>query len=425
MFVDSGAFCLQPPLTPQQLPTVLSRTFSSLQYPNYRLWFYGQTISLFGTWMQSSAQGFLVYEITGSKAYLGYVGFAAGIPSLLGMNLYGGVIADRISRRTLLVITQTVMMILAFILAGLVFAEVVQAWHIILLASLLGIANGLDAPARLSFVVEMVDRKEVTNAVALNATMFNIGTLFGPVIGSLTYAAFGPGWCFTINGISYLAVIAALLLMRLEPQPQNTHRGSFRQEIIDGFRYTRSEGVVRVLVVNMAIVSLFGISLLNLLPAWSVEILGGDVKTNGILMASRGFGALVAAMMLAVFSHYPVRGKLWTIGSLVMPFALFLFSQTNLLAASMIALAITGWCFITQANTSNALLQNRVPDELRGRVMGIYSWVFFGSMPIGSILTGQSAEVIGMPSTIVIGAIICLATALFVFLRTPAIRRLH
>jgi MFS family permease len=375
--------------------------------------------------MQSSAQGFLVYELTGSKAYLGYVGFAAGIPSLLGMNLYGGVIADRIPRRTLLVITQIVMMILAFVLAGLVFAEVVQAWHIILLASLLGIANALDAPARLSFVVEMVDRKEVTNAVALNATMFNIGTLFGPVIGSLTYAAFGPGWCFTINGISYLAVIAALLLMRLDPQPQNTHHASFRQEIIDGFRYTRSEGVVRVLVVNMAIISLFGISLLNLLPAWSVEILGGDVRTNGILMASRGFGALVAAVMLAVMSQFPVRGKLWTIGGLLMPFSLFFFSQSTVLVGSMITLAVTGWCFITQANTSNAILQNRIPDELRGRVMGIYSWVFFGSMPLGSILTGQSAEAIGLPPTIVIGAVICLAAALFVFLRTPTIRRLH
>jgi MFS family permease len=416
---------LESSKTLKKIPAILNRSFTSLQYPNYRLWFFGQMISLFGTWMQSSAQGFLVYELTESKAYLGYVGFAAGIPSLLGMNLYGGVIADRLPRRRLLVIAQTAMMILAFILAGLVFAEVVQAWHIILLAFLLGIANGIDAPARLSFVVEMVDRKEVTNAVALNATMFNIGTLFGPMIGSLTYAAFGPGWCFTINGISYLAVIAALLLMHLEPQPRNSRQTSVRQEIVNGFQYTRSDTVTRVLVINMAIVSLFGISLLNLLPAWSVEILGGDVRTNGYLMASRGFGALTAAMMLAVLSHYPVRGKLWTIGSLVMPFSLFLFSQSNLMIASMLTLAITGWCFITQANTSNAILQNRIPDELRGRVMGIYSWVFFGSMPLGSILTGQSAEAIGLPFTVIAGAIICLFSGLIVFLRLPAIRRLH
>jgi MFS family permease len=341
------------------------------------------------------------------------------------MNLYAGVVADRISRRTLMIITQTSMMILAFVLAGLVFAGAVQPWQIIVLAFLLGVANALDAPARLAFVVELVDRKEVTNAVALNATMFNMGTVFGPALAGLTYAAFGPAWCFAINGLSFLAVIAALLLMHLEPQPPKILQASVSKEMVEGFRYTRSDKVVRTLVLNMALISLFGISLLTLMPAWSVEMLGGDVRTNGLLMSARGIGALIAALMLAAMSHLAVRGKLWTIGSLVMPFSLLAFSQIRLLSPAMLTIAVTGWCFITQANVSNAMLQNRIPDELRGRVMGIYSWVFFGSMPIGSFLAGQAATYIGLPATLIAGALICLVPAVVIFLTIPEIRRLE
>ncbi len=407
------------------LPSKLGNTFSSLQYPNYRLWFFGQMISLFGTWMQSTAQGYLVYELTGSAAYLGYVGFASGLPSLLLMNLFGGVIADRIPRRTLMVITQTVMMLLAFILAALVFAGLIQPWHIILLAFFLGIANAFDAPARLAFVVEIVDRKDLTNAIALNATMFNMGTVFGPAIAGLTYAAFGPAWCFAINGISFLAVIAALLLMRLDAFTAPARKASMASELKEGFKYIFSEKVVRVIVTNMAIIGLFGISLMTLLPAWSVEILGGDVKTNGALMSARGIGALTGAIMLAALSHRPIHGRLWTIGGLLLPVSLLLFSQSTWLPLSLAILVVTGWTFITQANTSNAMIQNRVPDALRGRVMGIYSLVFFGSMPIGSFLAGQSATIFGLPPTVVAGALACLAMALFIYLRIPSLRKIE
>ncbi len=385
----------------------------------------GQTVSLFGTWMQNTAQGYLVYEITGSSAYLGYVGFAAGLPALFLMNLLGGVIADRVSRRKMLIATQTAMMCLAFILAGLVFSGRVQPWHIIVLAFFLGVANSFDAPARLAFVVEMVERKDLTNAIALNATMFNLGTVFGPAIAGLTYAAVGPGWCFTINGITYLAVIAALLLMRIEPASHPVQHAHILRELVDGFKYTFSEQVVRVIVLSMAVVSLFGISLFTLMPAWSVEVLGGDVRTNGLLMSARGIGALVAALMLAALSHSTVRGKLWTIGSFLMPISLIFFSQVTWIPASLFIIAFTGWAFITQANASNALIQNRISDEMRGRVMGIYSLVFFGTMPIGSMLAGQSATWIGLPQTLVIAALVCLLAAVFVILRFPAIRRLE
>jgi MFS family permease len=416
---------LNPGSIIKALPSKISSTFSSLQYPNYRLWFFGQMISLFGTWMQSAAQGYLVYELTGSAAYLGYVGFASGLPSLLLMNLFGGVIADRIPRRTLMVITQTAMMILAFILAALVYTGLIQPWHIILLAFLLGIVNAFDAPARLAFVVEIVDRKDLTNAIALNATMFNMGTVFGPAIAGLTYAAFGPAWCFALNGVSFLAVIGALLLMRLEPSSIPARKVSIVSELKEGFKYTFTEKTVRVIVMNMAIIGLFGISLMTLLPAWSVEILGGDVKTNGALMSARGIGALTGAIMLAALSHRPIHGKLWTIGGLLLPVSLLLFSQSTWLPLSLIILTVTGWTFITQANTSNAMIQNRVPDALRGRVMGIYSLVFFGSMPIGSFLAGQSATIFGLPPTVVASALVCLAMAIIIYTRIPGIRKIE
>jgi len=384
----------------------------------------GQTVSLFGTWMQNTAQGYLVYELTGSSAYLGYVGFAAGLPSLMMLNMVGGVIADRVSRRKMIIATQSAMMCLAFILAALVFTGAVQPWQIIVLAFCLGVANAFDAPARLAFVVEMVDRKDLTNAIALNATMFNLGTVFGPAIAGLTYAAVGPAWCFTINGLTYLAVITALLLMRFEPVEKPPHHARVIVELVEGFKYTFSEGIVRVIVINMAIISLFGISLLTLMPAWSVEVLGGDVRTNGLLMSARGLGALVAALTLAALSHSAVRGKLWTIGSFLLPFSMLLFSYARWLPASLLVIAFTGWSFITLANASNAMIQNRISDEMRGRVMGLYSLVFFGTMPIGSILAGQSATYLGLPQTFIAGALVCLAAALLVLLRFPSIRKL-
>src|SRR5215210_4691678 len=194
--------------------TFWQRTFAALQYPNYRLWFQGQLVSMVGTWMQITAQGFLIFQLTHSTAYLGYVGFAGGVPSLLFM-LFGGVIADRVARRKLLVITQSTMMLLALILAALTFAQLVQPWHIVLLALALGTANAFDAPAAQAFVLELVDRQELTNTIALNASLFNLATVVGPTVAGLTYAAFGAAWCFTLNGLSYVSVIVALLLMRL------------------------------------------------------------------------------------------------------------------------------------------------------------------------------------------------------------------
>lgn len=402
----------------------LKETFAALQYPNYRLWFSGQLVSLIGTWMQNTAQGYLVYEITQSPAYLGYVGFASGLPSWLFM-LYGGVIADRIPRRTLLVITQFSMMILAFILALLVFTEQVQAWMIVGLAFLLGIANAFDAPARVSFVAELVDRKDLTNGIALNATMFNSATVVGPAIAGIAYAALGPAWCFMVNGLSFLAVIIALLLMRLPKTKPSSNRASTLVDLREGIRFAVGHQVIRTLIISIGVMSLFGLSLMTLLPAWASNVLGGDARTYGVLLSGRGIGALIGALMIASLGRSNIRGRLWTIGNLTMPILMIVFALLRWLPFSLAAIILVGWSFMVQVNTSNAIVQTQVEDQLRGRVMSIYTLIFFGGMPIGSLLAGELASRLGEPLALIINSLALLLFAVFVWLRMPFIRKLE
>ena len=397
-------------------------TFAALKYYNYRLWFLGQVVSLVGTWMQSTAQGYLIYQITGSPAYLGLVGFVGGAPALL-FTLFGGVIADRLPRRTLLVITQTAMLVLAFILAALTFTGLVKPWHIIVLAFLLGVANAFDAPARTSFILELVSRKDMTNAIALNSTMFNIGTVVGPAVAGLTYAAFGPAWCFTLNGISFIAVIVALLLMRITVIEKPSRRMNALAELREGLHYVFSNRMILSLIGAVGIVSIFGIGMLNLLPAWAKDVLHGDVRTYGWLVSARGFGSLVSALMLAYWGSRKMRGKLWTVGAFTMPVMLFVFALVRWLPLSLLALLGVGWGFMLILNNSQAIVQSLVSDNLRGRVMGVYTLVFFGSMPLGSLLAGTIAERIGEPLTVMLGAGLLMVLAIAAWAFLPAIRR--
>ncbi|HKY54161.1 MAG TPA: MFS transporter, partial [Anaerolineales bacterium] len=311
------------PATPA--PNFWQRTFIALQYPNYRLWFIGQLVSLVGTWMQITAQGFLVFELTRSPAYLGYVGFAAGIPSILLM-LFGGVIADRVPRRNLLIITQSSMMILAIILATLTFLGVVQAWHIVLLALVLGTANAFDAPAAQAFVLELVERKDLSNALALNATLFNLATVVGPTVAGLMYAAFGAAWCFTINAVSFLGVIIALLLMRLPARELTRRTQTALDQVKAGLRYTLANPILRTLIAVPAVAVLFSAIYATLLPAWAVDVLGGDATTNGLLQSARGVGSLLGALMIAALGHLGGQGRWLTIGTFMYPALLLVFA---------------------------------------------------------------------------------------------------
>jgi predicted MFS family arabinose efflux permease len=399
-------------------------TFASLRYPNYRLWFIGQLASLVGTWTQTAAQGYLIYELTKSPAYLGYASFANGAPTWL-FTLYAGAIADRMPRRTLMVITQSSMMILAFILAILTFTGAVQWWHILILSFLLGVSNAFDAPARQAFVLEMVDREDLTNAIALNSTMFNLAMVMGPALGGLIYYAVGPGWCFTINGISFIAVIVALLLMRLKPFVPVKNKNSTMSDMKDGLSYVMHHPAVKMLISNLFVITIFGLGFVTLIPAWSVTVLGGDAKTNGFLLAARGLGSLIAALTIASLGRFRSSGKMWSINSILLPISMIIFAVMTWLIPSLIAIAVMGFAFMMIVNLSNAMVQIRIADEMRGRVMGVYTFFFFGAFPIGSLLAGWSAEIIGEPLTVIISAIILFVFAVWVIWRQPAMRAME
>jgi MFS family permease len=401
----------------------LKRTFSSLRYRNYRLWFWGQMVSLFGTWMQGTAQGFLIYELTRSPAYLGYVGFAAGLPSWLFMPL-GGVIADRMHRRTLLLITQTGMMVLAFVLAALTFLGIVTPWEIILLAFLLGIVNAFDAPARHAFVPDMVGREDLTNAIALNSTIFNSATSIGPAVAGITYALVGPAWCFIINGFSFLAVIAALLRMKLQLVAKERATTSAFHDLKQGLRYLYGHRMIRTIISLIVVTSLFGVSFAFLLPAWAVKVLGGDATTNGWLQSARGVGALIGALVIASLGQFDLKGRLLTLGSFLFPALVLTFSFVRHLPLSLVVLVGTGIANIFIFNLANSLVQTQVHDDLRGRIMGIYSLTFFGFLPVGALWVGTMAEHFGEHAAIAINAGIMFLLCAAIAARVPELRRL-
>lgn len=400
------------------------QTFYALKYPNYRLWFWGQLISVFGSWMQMTAQAFLIYELTHSPAFLGYAGFAAGLPSWLFM-LYGGVVADRFPRRHILMITQVLMMLLAFALAALVFLRLIQPWHIIVLAFGTGIVNAFDAPARQAFVLEMIEPDALTNAIALNSAFFNTAQALGPAAGGLIYAALGPAWCFAINGLSFIAVIVALALMKLGPfVPRQTTNSAF-QDLKEGLNYVFKHPTIRLLVLTVALATLFGRAFITLLPAWAVQVLHGDARTNGFLLTASGLGSLIGALFIASFSHHLSRGKLLTSGMFFYPLSIILFALSRFLPLSLFFLLISGMGVIIIYNLCNALVQVQTPENMRGRVMSIYSFVFFGLMPFAALWIGQAAHHLGEKPPIMASAMLFLTYSAAVFFFAGRLRKLR
>lgn len=364
-----------------------------------------------------------MYELTASPAYLGYVNFASGAPAWF-ITLWAGIVADRMPRRRLMILVQSSMVAPAVILAALTFTNQVQAWHIVVLAAITGVATAFDAPIRQAFVPELVDRENLTNAIALNSTMFNSAVMLGPAIGGLMYAWVGPGWCFTINAISFLAVILALIMMKLSVVKPVHSQHVTRRDITAGLEYVFKNRDVLLLVLTIGLVSVFGIGLLALMPAWSVEVLHGGPQTNGVILSARGFGAIVASIIVASLGHTRHRGRLWSAGIVILPTMLLVFSFMRVLPLSLLAMVGVGMGFMLAANTGNAMIQTRVPDELRGRVMSVYVLVFFGSFPIGSLLAGQMAEYLGEPITLIINSSLLLIYVIFLLLRFPRLTRL-
>ena len=383
-------------------------------------------VSLMGTWMQASVQAYLIYDLTGSTDYLGYIGVAGGLPSWF-FTLFAGVVADRMPRRKLLMITQFYMMVLAFILTGLTFSGWIRPWHLLVLAFLLGIGNAFDAPARLAFITDMVeDRSDLTNAIALNGTMFTAATIVGPAVGGLVYGWAGPGWCFLVNAFSFIAVIFALMLMKnLRNPPPRTSRSLPLQDLKAALQYTFNHKIIRQVVMNMGVVSITILGTVALLPAWAVQVLGGDETTNGFLVSARGVGSLISALVLAGMGRAQRRGLLYTAAALSMPFLLWIFSLQTALPLSLLAMAALGFVFLMHNNSANVLVQKEVDDAMRGRVMSIYTLVFFGGQPIGALFSGKLAGAIGAPHTVQVLVVVLLLYMVWAAWHTPELRKLE
>jgi MFS family permease len=398
--------------------------FPALSYHNYRLWFAGSMVAAFGGWMQSTAQGYLIYDLTKSAEWLGYVSFVAGVPTWIFM-LFAGVVADRVPRRNLLICTQICMMTLALVLATITLMGIVQPWHILVLAFLLGTVNAFDAPARQAFTLEMVEKEDLANAIALNGTMFNTAVALGPAIGGLIYALAGPGYCFLISGLSAIGPITALVMMKLRPMAISLRHSPMLTDLREGLNYVIHDRTVRILVVLVGVYSLFGMAFATLLPAWSVDVLGGDSTTNGLLYSARGLGALVGALWIASLGRFNYKGKLLTIGTIAMPITILIFSQVRWLPLSLFTLALTGLAFIPVFNLANALVQTTTPDALRGRVMGVYSLVFMGMWPLGGLWAGTVAERAGAPAAVALGGCITLVFAILLYIFAPRVRAME
>lgn len=395
----------------------------ALRSRNYRLFVAGQGVSLIGTWMQQVAMSWLVYRLTGSAMLLGVVGFASQIPTLF-ISLFAGVLADRWDRRRLLIATQTLAMFQAAFLAFVVLMGLVQVWHIILLSLVLGVVNAFDIPIRQSFVVEMVDnREDLGNAIALNSSMVNGARLIGPSIAGLLVASFGEGVCFLLNAISYLAVIVAIVAMRM-PQGANSlrPRRNILQELKEGILYAYKFGPIRSILLLVALVSFMGMPYSVLVPVFAKDILHGGVHTYGYLMTAAGSGALVGTLLLASRKSVLGLGHLIVTATILFSAGIVTFALSNNFILSLAAMTLAGFGAMTLVASCNTILQTILDEDKRGRVMSFFTVAFMGVAPFGSLGAGSMAGVIGPRNTLLLGSIGCLVGAMVFARYLPKIR---
>jgi MFS family permease len=392
----------------------------ALRHRNFQLFFGGQLISLIGTWMQTVAQAWLVYRLTNSALLLGSVGFASQFPVFLVAPL-GGITADRVNRQRLVIATQIASMILAGVLAALTLTHRVQVWHIFLLAGLLGVVNAFDIPGRQSFLVDMVGKDDLMNAIALNSSMFNGARVVGPAIAGILVAKIGEGWCFAANSLSYIAVIVGLILMHVH-SPARVSKHSPIEDIIEGFRWVNQTKIIRALLLLIGLVSLVGMPYTVLMPIFADKILHGGARGLGILMGATGVGALFGALTLAAKTGVKGLGRWVTYSCAGLGVSLFCFSYSTSLWLSVALLLPAGYSMMLQMACSNTLIQTMVPDQLRGRVMSVYSMMFMGMAPFGAFFGGALAHRFGAPITVASGGIACVLGAIWFARALPDMR---
>jgi len=396
--------------------------FRSLRHRNFQLFFSGQMISLIGTWMQNIAQAWLVYSLTGSALLLGVVGFAGQIPIFIFAPL-GGLAADRWNRHRVVICTQAASMILAFALATLTLMHIVKVWEVIVLAALLGVVNAFDVPARQSFLIEMVSRDDLMNAIALNSSMFNGARVIGPAIAGITVAKIGEGWCFFANAVSYIAVIAGLLYMKLEPWKRRAQQSSPYEHIKEGFYFVQHTAPILALVMLIGVVSFVAVPYSVLMPVFADQVLHRGAHGLGVLMGMSGVGALLGALTLAMRRGVWGLGKVIAFSAMGFGASLILFSLSKIFWLSVALMIPVGYGVMLQMSGSNTLIQSMVPDKLRGRAMAVYTMMFMGMAPLGSLFAGAMAEKIGAPWTVGIGGAGAILGAYWFLQKLPEIQR--
>jgi MFS family permease len=385
--------------------------FRALKHRNFQLFIAGQLVSLIGTWMQTTAQLWLVYRLTGSAALLGVFGFANQIPMLVLASV-GGYVGDRYSRHRGVIATQTVSMLLAFLLAALTLTNVVHVWHLIAITLLVGIVNAFDVPIRQAFFVQMVGKEDLPNAIALNSSIFNGARVVGPAIAGFAIAWVGEGWCFFLNGLSFLAVIFALMAMKIEPQERKDSGESPLQNLLQGFRFAMNDRPIRSTLLLMSMLSVFGLQYSVFMPIFAQDVLHSGARGLGFLMSAAGVGAVLGALQFAARTAYKGLAKWIAAMSVICSVCLLIFSQSKMFWLSIVVLFIVGFAATSQMAATNTTVQNRSPDALRGRLMAVYATMFMGVQPIGALLAGGLAKRFGAPATLTIFGAVCLLGSL-------------
>ena len=393
----------------------LTTRFRALKHRNFQLFVIGQLISLIGTWMQNAAQQWLVYEKTNSAALLGVFGFASQVPMLL-LAWMGGYVGDRYSRHRGVITTQSLSMVLAFVLAGLTLGHIIQTWHLIFIAFLVGIINAFDVPIRQAFFVHMVQKEDLPNAIALNSSIFNGARIVGPPLAGFAIAYIGAGWCFFLNGVSFIAVIVALVMMRIPRMETKPGDESPIRAFSEGFRFAMADVPIRSALLLLSILSLFGLQYSVFLPIYARDILHGDAKTFGLLMSAAGVGAFLGALQFAARTQY--KGLARWIGATctVCAIGLLAISQATTFWLCALVLFAVGFAATSQMAATNTIIQQRVPDEMRSRLMAVYATLFMGVQPIGALFAGYAAKHMGAPhALLLLGMLVLIACAIFLF----------
>jgi len=400
---------------------LLRGTFRALKYRNYRLFFAGQSISLIGTWIQMLAVGWLAFKLTGSAFILGSVAFSSQIPSFL-LAPFAGVLVDRWNKQKVLIATQTISLFQALALSVLVLSDRIEIWHLFLLGAVLGLVNSIDMPARQSFVVHMVDRSDIGNAIALNSSMVNSARLIGPAVAGILIASFGEGYCFLINTLSYIAVIISLFLMKVPKEKEERLAKPFLRELMEGLSYAFNNEAIRDLILLLGTVSLAGMPYAVLMPIFAKNILHGGPQTLGFLMSGAGIGALFGGLFLASRKSIAGLNGIMNIGTALFGAGLIAFSASKVFWLSLILMPVVGFGMLTQIAASNTILQTIVPDDKRGRIMSLYAVSFLGMAPFGSMLAGTLAHNFGAPAAVMVSGAICLLASAVFYIRLPYFR---